>query len=73
MAMTMTREQGFIRAVGDTFYGAAAQTAWNGQYDFVYRIRFRTGAVLENTDPMKLMRDAWTYYLSTYRLTGEYP
>lgn len=71
--MALTREQAFGRTVETTFYGAVAQTCFGEWYELLYRIRFRTGAVLENTDVDQLMQDAWTYYHATFKLTGEYP
>lgn len=69
----MTYVQAFVKCGEDAFYGAEASTGYSDWYDLMYRIRFRNGTVLENTDASALIREAWAFYHSTYKLTGEYP
>ena len=66
----ITDMKAFVKHVEDAFPGAEAST---GYYDLMYCIRFSNGTVLENTERSALIREAWAFYHSTYKLTGEYP
>lgn len=65
----ITDMKAFVKHVEDAFPGAEAST---GYYDLMYCIRFRNGTILENANANDLMREAWAFYHSTYKLTGEY-
>lgn len=73
--VAVTKEQVFVNAVKAGIPGAKAWYEVRGYMDPVPRfyVCFRSGMEFEGEDSEKVLREAWTYMATTYKLTGEYP